>query len=86
MIFQFTYRYYFLFLAQKPLEGKDLLTTEASRLHLDTLYSVGLLWTNDQPDADVYLTTNSTVKRQTFTPPGGFEPAIPAKSGRRPTP
>ena len=27
---------------------------------------------------DLYLTTNNTHKRQTFMPPAGFEPAIPA--------
>jgi len=66
--------------------GQGLLTIEASRLYSDTPYSVGLLWTNDQPDADVYLSTNNIAKRQTFMPPAGFELAIPAKNGRRPTP
>jgi hypothetical protein len=26
---------------------------------------------------DLYLTTHSTYKRQTFMPPAGFEPAVP---------
>jgi hypothetical protein len=47
---------------------------ETSRSHSDTPHSVGLLRTSDQPD----LTTHNTHKRQTFLPPAGFEPTIPA--------
>jgi len=39
-------------MAQQPLVGQSLLIIEASRLHPDTLLSVGLLWTSDQPDAE----------------------------------
>jgi hypothetical protein len=43
----------------------------------DTPHSVGLLWTGDQPDAEIYLTTN-THNTQTSLSSEGFEPAIPA--------
>ena len=62
-------------MAQQPLVGQGLLMVETSRSHSDTPHSVGLLRTSDQPD----LTTHNTHKRQTFLPPAGFEPTIPAK-------
>ena len=60
-------------MAQQPLVGQGLLMVETSRSHSDTPHSV-LLRTSDQPD----LTTHNTHKRQTFLPPAGFEPTIPA--------
>jgi hypothetical protein len=39
-------------MTQQPLVGQGLLVIEASRSHSDTLHSVGLLWTSDQPDAE----------------------------------
>jgi hypothetical protein len=39
-------------MVQQPLGGLGLLIIEASRSHLDTPHSVGLLWTSDQPDAE----------------------------------
>jgi len=40
-------------MAPQPLMGQGLLITKASKSHkLDTLYSVGLLWTSDQPFAE----------------------------------
>jgi hypothetical protein len=44
---------------------------------LYTLQWVGILWTSDQPVADVYLAAHNTHKRQLSMPPPGFEPAIP---------
>jgi hypothetical protein len=39
---------------------------------------VGLLWTSDQPVAEgASYTTHNRLKRQTFMPSAGFEPAIP---------
>jgi len=38
-------------MAQQLLVGQGVLIIEASRLHSDTPFSVGLLWTSDQPDA-----------------------------------
>jgi len=44
----------FLSKAQHPLVGQDLLSLEASRSHLGTPHSVGLIWTKDLPDAQNY--------------------------------
>ena len=38
---------------QKPLVGKGLLITEASRSHSVTAHSVGPLWTNDRSVAEI---------------------------------
>jgi len=43
----------FLFLAQQPPSGKDLLIHKGFyTTHNDASQSVGLLWTSDQPVAD----------------------------------
>jgi len=47
-----TLRYFFPQMEQQPLVGQGLLTVEASRSHPDTPYSVGVLWTSDQPVAE----------------------------------
>jgi hypothetical protein len=39
-------------MAQQPLVGQDLLIIVASRSHLYTPHSVGLLCISDQPDAE----------------------------------
>jgi len=62
-------------MGQQRLEGQGLLINEASRS--DTPQSVGLHWTSDHPDAESYVTTHNTHKRQTSMSPAGFEPAIP---------
>jgi hypothetical protein len=43
----------FLFMAQQPLVDQGLLIVEASRSRSDTPQSVGLLWTSNQPDAEI---------------------------------
>ena len=43
----------FLFMAQQPLVDQGLLIVEASRSCSDTPQSVGLLWTSNQPDAEI---------------------------------
>ena len=48
-----------------PISGHRLPFHRASRYHLDTLNSVGLLWMSDQPDAE-----NSTRQHTTLTPTG----------------
>ena len=40
------------FKAQQPPVGQGLLIVQASWSHSDTSYSVGLLWTSDQPNAE----------------------------------
>jgi hypothetical protein len=39
-------------MAQQPLVGQGLLIIKDSWSHSETLYSVGLLWKSDQPDAE----------------------------------
>jgi hypothetical protein len=66
-------------MAQQPLVGQGPLINDASRSHLDTPYSVGLLATNDQPHKKpLYLAVHNTHKTQTSMPSAGFESAIPA--------
>jgi len=55
--------------------GRGLLFIKASRSYSDTPQPVGILWTNDQPDAETIWNTH---KRQTSTPPDGIEPTNPA--------
>ena len=50
---------------------------QASRSDSDTLHSVGLLWTSDQPDPDLYLTTQNTHNRHRCLS-AGLEPTFPA--------
>ena len=45
-------------MAQHPLLGQDPLIITVSRSHSDTPFSVGLLWTSDQPDAQTPLLDN----------------------------
>jgi hypothetical protein len=52
------------FKAQEPVVGHSLLITEASRTHSDTTHSAVLLWTSDQPVADLYLKTHNNYKGQ----------------------
>jgi len=42
----------FLYVAQQPPVGQDLLSIDASWLHLETPRSVGLLYTSCQSDAE----------------------------------
>jgi hypothetical protein len=39
-------------MAKQPLVAQGLFVIEALRSHSDTQYSVGLLWTSDQPNAE----------------------------------
>jgi len=41
-------------MVQQPLVGLGLLTVNAVRSHSDTPHSVGLLWTSDRSDAEIY--------------------------------
>jgi hypothetical protein len=49
--------------AQQPPVGQGPLIIEASRSHSDTPHSVGLLWTSDQPDAEVCTWQHTTLTR-----------------------
>jgi len=61
-------------MAQKPLEGQDLLIIESSQSH--TSPSVGLLWTSDQSDADASTWQHS--QETGIHAAVRFESAIPA--------
>ena len=64
---------------QQPPVGQGLPIVEDSRLHSDTSQSVGLLWSSDQPVAEVSTLQHTTFARDKHLwPPTGFEPAIPA--------
>jgi hypothetical protein len=52
-------------MAQQPLVGQGLVIIEDSLSYSDTPQSVGLLWTNDQPDDEgLYVITHNNHKRQ----------------------
>jgi len=72
-------KYYFFIMKQQPPAGQGLLIFEDLRSHSDTPHSVGILWTSDQPDADLYLTKHNNHNRQTSMLPEGFEPTILTK-------
>ena len=64
---------------KSPPVGQGLLIIETSQSHSDTSYSVGLLWTIDQPDpVTCTCTSHNSHKRQTSIPTAGFELAIVA--------
>ena len=64
--------------AQQPLVTTGLLIIDASRSHLDTKQSVGLLWASDQPDAE--NSDNTQQSRHTdIHAPGGIRTCNPRK-------
>jgi hypothetical protein len=68
-------------MAQVPLVGQYVLTVENSRAHSDIPHSVRLLWTSDQSNADLYLTTHDRhpcLRRDS-------NPQSQQASGRKPT-
>jgi hypothetical protein len=58
--------------------GQGLFINEASRSHLGTTHSVGLLWMSDQTDAETPKWQHTSHKRQTSMSPVRFKPEIPA--------
>jgi hypothetical protein len=63
---------------QQPLVGQGLLIIEASRSHIDTPRSVGLLWTSDQPVAETSRRQH-TADKQTSMPPREIRTRNPSK-------
>ena len=51
----------------QPLVGQGLLIVKSSQSNSETPHSFELLWTSDQPDADIYLTRHSTHNREAPT-------------------
>jgi len=69
-----------------PLVDQDLFT-EASRSHSDTPHSIGLLWTSDQPDADLFIWQHTIFTRDRYPcPRQDSNPPSQQASGLRPTP
>jgi hypothetical protein len=67
-------------------EGQGLLIIEASRSHLDTPQSVGLLWTSDQPDEEPSLNTQHPPETDLYAYDGIRTPQSQQASCRKPTP
>jgi len=68
----------FFFTALQPLVCHGLIVVEASRSHLDSPYSVELLWTSDQPDAETSDNIQILTTHRHPCPSEGYESAIPA--------
>jgi hypothetical protein len=70
--------------ARQLLMGHCLLIMWASLSHSNTHHSVGLLWTNDQPDAETFTRHHNTHKIQISTPQTRFESTTPTPTNERP--
>jgi len=66
-------------MAPQPIVRQGLLITEASRSHSDAPHSVGLLWTNDQPEAETCTWQITTLTKEKPPPPAVIELAVPAR-------
>jgi len=67
--------------------GQGLLIVEASPSHSDTLHSVRLLWTSDQPVAETCTWQHTTHTRDRHpSPRRNSKPQSQQASGRRTTP
>jgi len=72
-------------------QSQQAKASSLSRIHdhtqLDTPYSVGLLWTSDQPDAETCTWQNTTLTRDRYPcPRRDSNPHLRQERGRRPTP
>ena len=66
-------------LAQLLLVGQGFLIIEASRSHLNTPQSVGLLWTSDQPVVETSIWQHTTLTTGNIHAPGGIRTRNPSK-------
>ena len=67
-------------MAQQPLEGQGLsLSRLRDHTPVNTPHLVGLLWTSDQPDAEIYTWRHITLTRQFINAPGGIRTLNPSK-------
>jgi len=57
----------FVYHGATALEGQGLLNVEDKWSHSDTPNSIGLLWTSDQPDAEISTWQNTTLTRAAFS-------------------
>jgi len=58
--------YVFLPMTQQPPEGQGLPIIKGSQSHSDTIHSVGLPWTSDQPDEETSTWQHTTLTRDMF--------------------
>jgi hypothetical protein len=73
------------FLVQQPPVGQGFLIIKASPSPLETPYTVGLLWTSDQPNAETSTSQHTTFSRdKTTMPRRDSNPQSQQASGRRP--
>jgi hypothetical protein len=74
------------YMTQQPLGGQGLLLIEASRSHSDTPQSVWLLWTSDQPDAQISTWQHTTPTRDRHPWPRRYSNPQSQQAGcRKPT-
>jgi hypothetical protein len=79
MLRKFYYVAYFP-MAQQSLEGQGLLISELhDHTQSDTPHLVGLLWTNDQPDAETSTWQYTTLKGERHPCFRGIRTHIPSK-------
>jgi len=62
-------KYYACSMVQQPLVDQGFLIIEVSRSHSETLRSVGILWTSDQPDAETSTWQHVTLTRDRHAHP-----------------
>ena len=72
-VVKFSYKSFFLTMAQQPPVGQGLLSIE------DTSHSVGLLWTSDQPDAGPLPDNTQHSQETDIYAPGGIRTHNPSK-------
>jgi len=71
-------------MAQQPPVGQGLLIHQVSRSHSDTPFSVGHLWTSDQPIAETSTWQHTTLTRNKHPRLGGIGTHNPNKRDLRP--
>jgi hypothetical protein len=80
-IYIYIYIFLFVFMAPQPLVGLGLLTVEVSRSHSFRHFILGRTPLDEWSarHRNLYLTTNSTYKRQDMHAPGGIRTRNPSK-------
>jgi hypothetical protein len=63
---------------RSPQWGQGLLIAEASRTHSNTAQWVGLLWTNEQADAETSTWQHTTLRRYSYPALGGIRTRNPS--------
>ena len=65
--------------AWQPTVGYGFRIFDFSRSHSETRHSVGLLWTEDEPDAETSTWKHTTFTRDWHPRPGGIQSRNPSK-------